>query len=69
TQCASLGFKPKSTGILDVSGDPAAKTLAVTFDPRRLASRNISDAITRLGHRVSGQVESQRKQTKGKQTV
>ncbi|MBA91278.1 MAG: heavy metal translocating P-type ATPase [Phyllobacteriaceae bacterium] len=56
-------------GILDVSGDPAAKTLAVTFDPRRLASRNISDAITRLGHRVSGQVESQRKQTKGKQTV
>ncbi|MEO4045322.1 heavy metal translocating P-type ATPase [Hoeflea sp.] len=56
-------------GILDVSGDPAAKTLTVTFDPGRLASRNISDAIIRLGHRVGGQVESPRAQTNGKQTV
>jgi len=56
-------------GVLDVSGDSAAKTLAVTFDPGRLVPGNISDAIIQLGHRVGGQVELQRAQTQGKQTV
>jgi len=56
-------------GVLDVSGDPAAKTLAVTFDPGRFVPGNISDAIIQLGHRVGDQLESQRAQTQGKQTV
>ena len=44
-------------GILEVNGNPAEKTLAVTFDPSAIASGDLADIIARLGHRVGGQAK------------
>lgn len=53
TIAAGLSLTP---GIAEVSGDPLAKTVRISYDPGQVTPDMLPDAIRRLGHKVDGSV-------------
>ena len=51
TIAAGLRLTP---GIVEVSGDPGAKTVRITYDPGEVTPDMLPEAIRRLGHKVAG---------------